>query len=605
MAEIFKAKTFSQGGFESLLVIKRILPHVGANEDFVEMFIDEAKVSVALQHPNVVRVFDFGQILDDYFIAMECVEGKDVRNLLRKHVKQGKQLPVEFAAYIAHETCKGLHYAHTKTDHRGNPYGIIHRDISPSNVLVGYDAQVKIADFGIAKAESNAYQTRDGVLKGKFEYMSPEQAEGKPLDPRSDVFAVGILLWESLTGHRLFKTDSDLATLRAIQSADVPLPSSVVATVPPALEQIAMRALSRDPADRFPTAAAMADALRSALAPDTPDSIRERFGAYLEGFFATEIAEERDRLEANSELALRLREEVPDWDGQTTSMRPVTVIAGPRIWPVMLLLAAVLVGTVGLAVVGMAVVVGWQAEEAVTLGDVDVVVDPDARVYVDGLLRGTGSTVLVSRLEPGEHEVRLEADGYVTETLRIEVSVGDALRVEQTLQPVPDPPPDAQQPAKPTPTAGTKRPIAKRPRIRLDSTPSGAVAYVDGKRVGSTPTTYKASVGQEVVVRFELEGRETVEGTITAGEAGSTQLFSRTLPEASRPGKLTVLLVGGGWANVFVDGVKLPKTAPLRDVEISPGTHEIRVSNEGLGVDHIQSITVGSGAAVTVRASPQ
>ncbi|MEZ4320063.1 MAG: serine/threonine-protein kinase [Myxococcota bacterium] len=621
MAEIFKAKTYGQGGFENLLVIKRILPHVGANEDFVGMFIDEAKVSVALQHPNIVRVYDFGQILEDYFIAMECVEGKDVRAMLRKHVKDGLNLPPEYAAYVAHETCKGLFYAHTKADLNGNPYGIVHRDISPSNVLVGYDAQVKIADFGIAKAESNAYQTRDGVLKGKFEYMSPEQAEGRPLDARSDIFAVGILLWEMLTGHRLFKTDNDISTLRAIQNADVPPPRSVNAEVPEALERIALRALSKDPADRYPDAGAMADELRATLMPSTPDGVRQRFQKYLEGFFADEIREERARLEANSEVAQRLRREPGDWDGPTTSMRPPPAVDGPRIWPVLVLLSTILAGTVGLAVAGVVIAISLQgSSETAEVGDIDVVVEPDARVYLDDVLRGTGATVVVSRVEPGEHLLRLEAEGHVAQELRVDVPAGDALRIEAVLQPVP--PPEPEEPVKtgkPTPGSSAtpvkptkpEKPVAAGvsagpPKVVFASSPSGARVFADGVLLGTTPLTWAdAPAGAQVSVRYELEGHEAMSGSVTVGEAGSSVSFERSLPDARAAGKLTVLLVGGGWANVFVDGVKQPKTAPLRDLEIASGPHEIRVSNEGLGIDHTESVVVSGGATVTIRAAPK
>ncbi len=634
MAEIFKAKTFGQGGFENLLVIKRILPHVGENAEFVEMFIDEAKVSVALQHPNIVRVQDFGQFLDDYFIAMECVDGKDVRNLLRKHVQLERTLPHAFAAYIAHETCKGLHYAHTKTDLHGKSYGIVHRDISPSNVLVGYDAQVKIADFGIAKAESNAYQTRDGVLKGKFEYMSPEQAEGRPLDARSDIFAVGILLWESLTGHRLFKTDSDVATLRAIQNADVPDPRTVDPDIPESLAQVAMTALSREPDDRYQTAAQMADDLRASLAPASPDVVQNDFRAYLQEFFADEIEEERRRLETNSEVAAQLHEntgthrlpgphsgsaDATDFDGPTTSMRPstatpitVTRVEGtgaPRLWMVLLLLFTVLAGTVGMAVVGIVVAVN-MSNEAAGVGEMDVVVQPAARVYVDDVLRGTGTTVLVSRLEPGQHEVRLEADDHVSETVTVEVVPGEALRLEKVLAPIevpesePDPAPEADPAPAPTPAPAEPRPSGP-PRLVLTTTPSGARAFVDGEAVGTTPTEVVTAPGRSVTVRYELDGYAPVEGSINTGRSGGRVAFARTLEAADQPGKLTVLLVGGGWANVYVDGEKLNRTAPLRDVEVSAGSHEIRVENEGLGIDHTESVVLSSGGAVTVRAAPE
>ena len=218
MAEVFKAKSFSEGGFEKLLCIKRILKHLSGNDEFVEMFIDEAKISVELQHPNIVPIYDFGKIQTNYFIAMECVEGKDVKGILRKLAEKRKLLPPEYAVYIAHETCKGLDYAHKKTNLRGEPFGIIHRDISPSNILVAYNGEVKIADFGIAKARISAYNTKDGVLKGKFEYMSPEQASGEGLSFKSDIFCTGIILHEMLTGRRLFKTDSDVKTLEKIKA---------------------------------------------------------------------------------------------------------------------------------------------------------------------------------------------------------------------------------------------------------------------------------------------------------------------------------------------------------------------------------------------------
>lgn len=622
MAEIFKAKSYGRGGFENLLVIKRILPHVGANEDFVDMFVDEAKVSVALQHPNIVRVYDFGQILENYYIAMECVEGKDARNVLRKLAKTQRFLPVEFAAFIAHETCRGLYYAHTKVDAHGQPFGIVHRDISPSNVLCGYEGQVKIADFGIAKAASNAYQTRDGVLKGKFEYMSPEQAEGKPLDARSDQFAVGILLWEMLTGHRLFKTDNDIATLKKIQAVDVEPPTALRPDVPDQLEQIVMRALSADPDHRFPDAAAMADALRVVMAPEAPDVVGQRFSAWVMDLFAEEIAEERDRLEQNSAVAARLRAEAArtpggspgrheaDWEGgQTTSMKPASsrVLAppsdAPRLWPVILLLLAMLAGTVGLAVAGVVVVVGLQGEAAGPSAAIDILVEPDARVYVDGTLRGTGSTLVVSRLEPGEHVLRLEAAGHEPVEERLVLSEGQALRYERVLHPLATPSDAVEQPVpSDTPDPGP-RPVAA-PSLVIDTTPSGATVTVDGVVVGRSPVTWRGRPDQEVRVRLEADGHTPVDATVRLGASGPTRL-TRELPVADVPGSLTVLLVGGGWANVHVDGVALSKTAPLRDHPLGVGSHDVRVENPALGIDHTERVVVGSGASVTVRAAPR
>ena len=227
MAEIFKAKSYSTAGFEKLQVIKRILSHLSDNEEFVDMFIDEAKISVSLQHANIVQIYDFGKIRENYFISMEWIDGRDVKQLLRKLAGRRKLLPEEFAVYIAHETCKGLYFAHQKTNLQGENLQIIHRDMSPSNVIIGFEGEVKVADFGIAKAGMSQYTTKDGVLKGKFEYMSPEQAHGKSLSQQSDLFSVGIILYEMLTGRRLFKTETELMTLEKIKSVDIGPPSSI------------------------------------------------------------------------------------------------------------------------------------------------------------------------------------------------------------------------------------------------------------------------------------------------------------------------------------------------------------------------------------------
>ena len=195
MAEVFLSKTFGHSGFERTLIIKRILRHHVENGEFVEMFIDEAKLQVQLTHANIAQIYDFGKIDDDYFIAMEAVFGRDLKGLMRRLAERNQLLSPQFAVLITHELASGLGYAHTKTDSMGQPLHVVHRDISPSNVLVNYEGQVKVIDFGIAKADSGSYQTEAGVLKGKFEYMSPEQSFGLKIDARSDLFSVGICLW--------------------------------------------------------------------------------------------------------------------------------------------------------------------------------------------------------------------------------------------------------------------------------------------------------------------------------------------------------------------------------------------------------------------------
>lgn len=351
MAEVFKAKTFSEGGFEKLLCIKRILKHLSGNDEFVEMFIDEAKISVELQHANIVPIYDFGKIQTNYFIAMECVEGKDVKGILRKLAERRKLFPPEYAVYIAHETCKGLEYAHKKTNLRGEPLGIIHRDISPSNILVSYNGEVKIADFGIAKARISAYNTKDGVLKGKFEYMSPEQASGQGLSQKSDIFCTGIILHEMLTGRRLFKTESDVATLEKIKAVDIQPPSTLNPAVPARLDAIVMRALSQDPADRFNDAREMQTALMEFLYPSSPDITRESMHRFMQELFSAEIEEERSRLDAGTRVAGTMFDDQPeldlegDWlDDEVGSAHTMqTQAPGRSLWMLVIVLIAMLV----------------------------------------------------------------------------------------------------------------------------------------------------------------------------------------------------------------------------------------------------------------------
>lgn len=252
MAEIFRAKTVGAEGFEKDIVIKRILPHYTEDEDFVKMFIDEASIAAKLQHANITQIFDFNVEHGSYYIAMEYVEGKDLKKVMEDGVQKNQPLAPAQCAWLVMEVAKGLHYAHTKS-HKGKPLNIVHRDISPQNAMVSYNGEVKLMDFGIAKAASRSTKTVAGTVKGKCAYMSPEQARGKPLDGRSDLFALGVVLWEMLTHKRLFLGDSDFVTLSNVLKQEAPPPSSLNPAVPPELDAIVLKALSKDREDRQET----------------------------------------------------------------------------------------------------------------------------------------------------------------------------------------------------------------------------------------------------------------------------------------------------------------------------------------------------------------
>jgi serine/threonine protein kinase len=298
MAEIFRAKTASEG-FAKPVCIKRILPHFLESETFVTMFRDEAALAARLQHANVVQVFDFGEAEGMLYLAMELVDGADLRKLLDRAQQRGRRPGIGQAIQIAIEICRGLHHAHSLSDGK-RKLGIVHRDISPHNVLISRAGEVKITDFGIAKASERATHTSTGVVKGKLSYMAPEQAEGGEIDHRVDQFATGIILWEILTGRRLFSGENEASILRRVLMCDVPPPSRDNAAVPDALEKIVMRALAPDPAARFADMRALEMELVRVLFAKSVDPAFSDLHAWVEPLLADEIAPRRTALMPNA-----------------------------------------------------------------------------------------------------------------------------------------------------------------------------------------------------------------------------------------------------------------------------------------------------------------
>ncbi|MCK6545655.1 serine/threonine-protein kinase [Myxococcota bacterium] len=265
MAEVWLARSSSLGGFEKLLAIKRMHSTLSKNQSFVSMFIDEAKLTVSLNHPNIVQIFDFGVVDDDYFMAMEYVEGTDLANLAKRARKQEKPLPVDMCAYVMRGVFDGLAYAHTRTDRYGRAASIIHRDVSPQNVLVSYEGHVKVSDFGIARAAQKIEPARRGEIFGKVAYLSPEQSRGDAVTTATDVWAAGVILHELLTNRRLFLRDSDHETMVAVQESEIPRPSALNPDVPAALDDAVMYVLTRDPDKRPASAREVAELLAEIL----------------------------------------------------------------------------------------------------------------------------------------------------------------------------------------------------------------------------------------------------------------------------------------------------------------------------------------------------
>jgi len=659
MAEVFRAKTFGASGFEKVLVIKRILGQYAEDPEFVDMFIDEAKLSVQLVHPNIAQLYDFGKLGSNYFIAMEAVDGKDLKTVLKRLAAAEERMPVAYAAYFGHQLARGLDYAHKRSDSMGLPLNIVHRDVSPSNVIVSYEGHVKIVDFGIAHAESANRESESGVLKGKYSYMSPEQASGYLVDHRSDIFSAGICLWEMLTGNRLFRYGTEIETLEAIKQCHVPPPSQFNPEVPRALDEVCLIAMARDPADRFQEAAAMQDALTEYLLPSTPDRLAPSIATFVRERFGEEIRQEWERLDRGTQLAADLHyggevdldldldmdddddiglDTEDDDDGAAAlpvSTETVKPVAGPA--PANRLVIAAL-GVIGALVVALGLLVWPLLFPEVEVSKLQVTVLPtditDVTMTVDGVA-APSTHVEVAPDVP--HEVVITAPGYKPRTKQFELVAGQTFSVEvqlepelgelepETANPLDEPLPDVAPAEVERATPAPRRTPAPQPVvvdappdlpppteevaeaaepsiIFFASRPATAQVLVDGRSIGTTPLEWtEAEPGVSYRVELRKSGHDVVRATVTGPDAGRTVRLSRELPSqvADEPGKLNVQATPG-WAKVYIDGAYVG-TTPLIGHELPPGSYTIRLENERLGADISDVISVSAGQT-TIKA---
>ncbi len=295
MAEVFLARRSSVAGFEKDIVIKRIRPHLTEQRSFVDMFLGEAKLAAQLSHPHIVQIYDLGRIQDSYFIAMEYIAGQDMSAIIPKIKELGVPFPIEYALKIGSSVCEALHYAHNHTDNHGQPLHIVHRDVSPENIRIAWTGAVKILDFGIAKAATQVHETKAGEIKGKLCYMSPEQVLGKEVDCRSDIFALGCVLYEALTGFRLYSGNSDLDIMNQIVDSKIYPPSYFRDEIPKPVEGIIMKALKKDRKKRYQNASEMQMDIDDFLGKHefTPSNIH--LANFLKQQFQAELASEQER----------------------------------------------------------------------------------------------------------------------------------------------------------------------------------------------------------------------------------------------------------------------------------------------------------------------
>ena len=301
MAELFRAKLTGAQGFEKLIAIKKILPNLSGEESLLSAFIDEAKLAALLHHENIIQIYDFGSMDDQYFIAMEYLFGKDLRTITRTARKKDLALGMENILYIVSRICDGLDYSHNLKDLQGKPLKIIHRDINPQNILITYEGQVKIIDFGIAKAASHNTKTRENLIKGKLAYMSPEQANGQQIDHRSDIFSTGIILYELLAIRRMF-TGETMQVLSLVRDAQYDPPEEVIPNLPSKLNEILRQALAKDPDDRYQSASEMLADIEEFMFELSLRPNARSFAGYMKELFEEEYAEEELALWAKTKI---------------------------------------------------------------------------------------------------------------------------------------------------------------------------------------------------------------------------------------------------------------------------------------------------------------
>lgn len=542
MAEVWRGKITGEANFQRIIAIKKILPHVSADEDFITMFTDEALITSSLVHANIGQVYEFNKVGDVFYIAMEYISGRDLKSVWSWSKARGQIMPIELAAYIVAKMCDGLDYAHSRRDPAGHVSGVVHRDISPQNVLLSWEGDVKVIDFGIAKATEKSGKTRPGTLKGKFAYMAPEQIRGLPLDGRSDIFAIGVVLYELVTGQRGFQAESEFSLLEMVRNVEIRPPSLLNQNLPAEMERIIYKALTKDRDQRYQTGADLSEDLqRFLLTRGKPPQARD-LSAFLRENFTVDYEKERSRLEGYRDVnpldfAVGAVAAVPpassvslDEDSAFASSEPSTVapepIGPPSVAPAMQTgphttsmvnalhppentsstntnlgeapsssSLQVPKGRSKLPAIMAASVLGVAALGGIGFGLWKTVLQPTSTVVVnvqgpaqasvrfdDHPLQTASPSVTLEKIAKGTHTLIVEAPGFVTVPLTIVTDGEPLFPVNATLKRV----------------AG---------KLTVTSKPSGGAVTLDGKPTDkTTPCTFDVDGDSIHEIRVNLPG---------------------------------------------------------------------------------------------------
>ena len=533
MAEIFMAQTLGPGGFEKIVALKRILPSFSSHQEFISMFIEEAKITSQLTHSNIVQIYEFGEIDQTYYLSMEFIDGKNLRQLLSRCEELKHPMPLEHAVFVAHKICEGLDYAHRFQDKKAHEsLHIIHRDVSPQNILVSYEGEIKLIDFGIAKIKAHEGRTKSGVLKGKFSYMSPEQASGEAIDQRSDIFSVGTLLFEMLTRQRLFAGPNDAATLKKIQEAKIPAPSLFNPDVPFELEEIVFKALAKDPAKRYQTAKELHRELTRFLHTLNPDFTASHLATFMRSVFSAELAEHKKHIHEVLNSVVTLQPSVPESEEKEIPRFPTH-------------------GTVK------------DDEEKTQLQDKKS--PSPKKLPLEGEDEVYNKKVLL--------QLGIMGLAVVILSLLLIALNQHPERIVQSVAPL-----------KATPAPSQKQPpqssVQKLATVRIDTDPQGADVYLDELLMGQTPLTLPRQPQQKPLkLVIKKEGFEALQETISL--TSSNHHIMKNLV-SQRFGFLNIKTVPEK-SDIFIDG-KFIQTAPVVKYRIPAGKHAIKAVHAELNL---------------------
>ena len=581
MAEVFKAKAFGVEGFERLVAVKRILPNIAEDEEFITMFIDEAKIAGQLNHANICQIFDLGKVDDSFFIALEFVQGKDLRAIYdlckaKPGINEGSPaMPIGQACFVMMKACEGLDYAHNKKDQNGQEIHLVHRDVSPQNILISYEGEVKLIDFGIAKAAGKVSKTQQGILKGKFGYMSPEQVRGLPLDRRSDIFSLGICLYEMLTAERLFIGESDFSTLEKVRNVEILPPSTYNRRIPEELERICLKALAKDVEDRYQNAIDMHDDLQAFMYTAGEFFSRKDLGGWMKRVYDDDIRAEQAKLEAYQRLPAIMQPSpsTPVPTSRRTGAMPAISSAPPPVPP----------QPRGAAPADMPTSEVLRVEREPQPGRAPQPGPPrtDAKDAKDAARNGHANGKVQKAARNGQHAADLNWDD------------------EELATNIYDDKPE--EPVVAGAVAPTSRPDLSKVELSADGAPVplkvtpargvGVGAGVDAAR--TAPETARPLGTQR------LRPRPASTNAIAAGVGAVVLLLAvgagSYLWLGGRPGSIHITTEPPG-AQVLIDGARIAEDTPS-SIEEKPGTYAITVQRDGY-VPHSEQVEVHSREVV-------